>query len=293
MDNKIKMIECLNKEIIELKSSKEYKLGKNIINGMKIKQIKSFLDNMKARKYNAHGELENNFSIQNNKNNNLNKCKIVIYSCITGNYDKIIEPFYKNDNIKYIMYTDNEKIKSKDWEVRMLPQKLNDYNNILKNRYLKMHPHEFFKDFDYSIYVDGNVHIISDLAELVLSINETTGISMHRHQYRNCIYKEAEVCRIKNKGNYKMMKKQLSRYREQGFPENFGMLEATIIVTDLKNIISKRLLNEWWEEFLRSESLRDQLSLHYIIWKNRFKIEDFGNLGFNLYKNPKFRIDVH
>ena len=71
------------------------------------------------------------------------------------------------------------------------------------------------------------------------------------------------------------------------------MLEATIIVTDLKNKVAKKLLNDWWDEFISTESLRDQISLQYIVWKNKLKIDDIGVLGNNLYRNPKFRVNIH
>lgn len=295
----IKKIEQLNLENINLKNSKEYLTGKKII---RIKEsirkfhiialAKKMIANKKISKYNAHEQLDNNYTV--NVPNNEKLPKIAVYTCITGNYDKeILEPFLQPSNIDYFLYTDNRETKSVNWEIRELPEKVEEYNNILKNRYLKMHPQELFPEYDYSIYIDGNVEVMSDLTDLVYSLNEKTGISMHRHQFRNCIYNEIEVCKIKKKGNYEKMKKQVERYKKEGFPSGFGMLEATIIVTDLKNKNAKVILDSWWNEFTSSESLRDQIALQYVIWKNNFRIEDFGSLGNNLYKNPKFRVNIH
>lgn len=294
----IKKIEQLNLEIIKLKTSKEFLIGNKMVKTKRylkklkfISFIKKIRESKKIAKFNAHEEQENNFFV-NVENNH--KSKIAVYTCITGNYDKeILEPFLKMENIDFYLFTDNENITSKYWKVMKLPDNVNQYNNILKNRYLKMHPKELFKDYDYSIYIDGNVKVMSDLTDLIYSINDKTGISMHRHQFRNCIYKEIEVCKIKKKGNYSEMKRQVDKYKQEGFPQEFGMLEATIIVSDLNNDNSEKILDDWWNEFISTKSLRDQISLHYVIWKNHLTIEDFGNLGYNLYRNPKFIINIH
>lgn len=295
----IKKIEQLNLENINLKNSKEYLTGKKIVrikNSIKkfkiIALVKKMMENKKISKYNAHEQFDNNYIV--NVSNKEKLPKIAVYTCITGNYDKeILEPFLKPSNIDYFLYTNNTQNKSINWKITELPDNVLKYNNILKNRYIKMHPHELFSGYDYSIYIDGNVEVMSDLTDLVYSVKDETGISMHRHQFRDCIYNEIEVCRIKKKGNYEKMKIQVENYRNEGFPKNFGMLEATIIVTDIKNKKAKVLLDDWWNEFTSTKSLRDQIALQYVIWKNNFKIDDFGSLGKNLYKNPKFRVNIH
>ena len=292
-------IEELNLETIKLKTSKEYLIGKKILKAkeylkeLKINAlIKKMRENRKILKY-SHKEDENNYK-KIKKSIEL-KPKIAVYTCITGNYDKIIlEPFIKVDNIDFYLFTDNLEQKSEYWNIEPIPKKINEeYNNVLKNRYLKMHPHELFENYDYSIYIDGNVQVMSDLTELVFSINKKVGIAMHKHQFRDCINDEIEVCKIKKKGNYNEMKKQVEKYMKDGFPTKFGMLEATIIVTDLKSKVAKKILNDWWIEFISTDSLRDQISLQYIVWKNNFTIKDIAVLGNNLYRNPKFRVNIH
>lgn len=292
-------IEELNLETIKLKTSKEYLIGKKIL---KIKEyikelkinalIKKIIENKKMSKY-SHKEEENNY--KKIEVNIKSKPKIAVYTCITGNYDKmILEPFIQVDNIDFYLFTDNFEQKSEYWSIKSIPKKVNEkYDNILKNRYLKMHPYELFENYDYSIYIDGNVQVMSDLTDLVFSINKKVGIAMHKHQFRDCICDEIEVCKIKKKGNYNEMKKQVGKYIKEGFPKKFGMLEATIIIADLKSKVAKKLLNDWWIEFISTKSLRDQISLQYIVWKNNFKINDIGVLGNNLYRNPKFRVNIH
>ena len=76
-------------------------------------------------------------------------------------------------------------------------------------------------------------------------------------------------------------------------PAHYGLLEATIIVVDLKNEIAIKLMNEWWDEFNYWKSGRDQLAFTYVLWKNGFTLNDVGILGNNKFINPKFRIGSH
>ncbi|WP_072950192.1 glycosyltransferase domain-containing protein [Ruminococcus flavefaciens] len=219
--------------------------------------------------------------------------KTVVYTCISGKYDSGSEPrFIQNPNISYVMYT-NQNIKSEVWEVRPIPESLNELTDVQKNRYLKMHPHEFFRDYDYAIYIDGNVQVISDMSGLANMIDETVGFAMHTHRNRNCLYQEAVFCQIYRKGNSQGITDDVRRYQSEGFPKSYGLLECTVFAVDLHSEVSKKIFEEWWKEFLKASSCRDQLSLPYVLWKNDISIEKCGTMGANLYRNPKFRVLSH
>lgn len=219
--------------------------------------------------------------------------RIVVYTCITGGYDKIIEPNYCFDNIDYCLFSD-KNIKAKKWVVRQIPEECKMNNNILTNRFIKMHPHLLFSGskYDYSIYVDGNIKIVSDLTPMTNNLGKL-GLAFHRHALRDDISKEVKACIWQKKGNRKALLKQVKKYKKDGFPKDFGLLECNIIVADLKNHNSEKITNNWWYEFSKSGSMRDQIALPYVIWKMGYKIEDLGNLGYNIYRNPKLRKMEH
>lgn len=83
------------------------------------------------------------------------------------------------------------------------------------------------------------------------------------------------------------------RYYKEGFPQEYGLLECGIIVTDLHNDKAKTIYDEWWNEFMREQSGRDQLSIPYVLWKKGISPSEIGTLGNNLYFEPKFRIVPH
>ena len=156
-----------------------------------------------------------------------------------------------------------------------------------------MHPKELFENYDYTIYIDGNIRIISDISNFVRCTNEKTGLAFHRHYARNCVYREKEACKLYKKGNESKLQQQIQRYKDNGFPKEYGLLECNVIVTDLKNLNAINILNNWWDEFYLSESKRDQISLPYILWKLNYKMDDIGSLGNNVRENMKLEILNH
>lgn len=232
---------------------------------------------------------ENTFKSRNSQ--------IALYTCIIGEYDKPQLPLVNIPNVDFFIFTDKpEKLISfsSSAHIKKIPTELLKKGNILANRYIKFHPSELFATkYDYSLYIDGNIRVISDIRPFVNQCSQATGLAMHRHRHRQCIYEEADICTCLRKGNHKAIKAQIKKYLQEGFPKNFGMNEANIILSDLKNNQSKLLLNEWWNEFEQSNSLRDQIAWPYILWKSGFSIEDVGFLGYDIQKNNKFEIHNH
>lgn len=218
--------------------------------------------------------------------------RIAVYTCIVGNYDFPIEPIFQSTNIDYFIFSDN-KVESTIWKRKEIPENLINMDNTLLNRYIKMHPFEFFSDYDFAVYVDGNVKIVGDVSEMINLLNPQIGLGLHKHARRDSIYNEAKVLNIYKKGNKNQINEQVSFYRKNKFPHKYGMLEATIIISEISNETAKQIMLEWWEEFFSRKSYRDQLSLPYILWKKNITIDDVGVLGNNLYKNPKFQIIEH
>ncbi len=289
-DEYIEAIEKLNREVLELTSSKEYTLGKKILELKSGKNIISkLITYIKVKKYN-HPEPQINTYKEMNHVDLKNK-KLVIYMVLVGNYDNIKDPLIMSENCDYVLFTD-QNISSTIWKVKEIPESVLKLGNpTLINRYFKMHPHEFFNGYDYSIYLDSNNAIISELDDFIYRLNPKYGIAFHKHRYRYCIYEEVEVCRLLKKGNYKQLICQKKRYLKDKFPSGYGMLECGIIVCDLRKEMAKEIFKNWWNEFLESESMRDQIALPYILWKKDIKPEEIATLGDNRFKNEKIRID--
>ena len=301
----IKIIEERNIEILNLLSSDNYLQGKKYIkfknllkHGKFLTIIRKLVNQKKYKKYMPSGK-ENLISNQNDNivYLNKNKLKVAVYTCVTGKYDYRREIKFKESCCDYYYYTDDVNLKddNSSWIIKKIDKKIIDkYKNPVEvNRYLKMHPHLLFDDkYDYAIYIDGNIEINSIVSDLINKVNKT-GIAFHCHNSRKCIFEEGNMCIDSGKGDKNKINELLDKYRNEGMPENYGLLECNVIVTDLKNEFSKKVLSEWWDEFYESKCYRDQLILPFIIWKNGKNIQDYATLGHNVYKSAKFRIVEH
>lgn len=222
--------------------------------------------------------------------------KVIVYSCITGNYDNVQEPFFEFDNIDFVMFSDNPQIIAPQsiWRAYNISSKLSGFSEPEKNRYIKLHPFEFFEGYDYALYIDGNVRMMSHPLYLLMNSEKVkTGIAMHNHRSRSCIYKEASACKLLKKGNAKKIRAQIKRFKADGFPPNWGLFEANVIAIDLKNPNAKEVMDSWWEELSKSGGGRDQIALPYVLWKLGYQSKDIGFLGNDVTQNPKLRVVNH
>ena len=209
-DDLYNALEKINMEKANLRNSKEYKIGNgikeniNLLFKLKFKKLITNLKNKKAKKkINKIYYNPDNFKYTEN-NVDYKRAKIAVYTCIIGNYDNIQIPLIKFENVDYFILTDDigKYEKYRDYyNIVEIPKKILEKNRIEANRYVKFHPSEFFKEHDFSIYLDGNVRIISDIRTFVKRCSDKTGIAMHTHRERNDIYDEAQVCKLLRRGN--------------------------------------------------------------------------------------------
>jgi hypothetical protein len=215
-----------------------------------------------------------------NQSNYFSNDRIAIYTAIFGGYDKFIEPECLPDNCDFYIITDTVINHGSVW--KLIPVDLKNFNleaksNAIKNRFFKMFPDKLFPEYKYSIYVDGNIKIVTDLTEFITNFNKY-GIKMHNHYRRNCVYKEIDRCLMVGKDTCSNLIAHREHLVNEGMPREYGMLEAAIIVRDHHNPYCIELMNEWWSEFSKY-SKRDQISLPYILWKNNIKVNELALLG--------------
>ena len=221
--------------------------------------------------------------------------RIAVYTCIFGKYDKIIEPLCEPDNIDYFIITDSDVKDSSIWKkVSLSPfdEILMNKTNVEKNRWFKMHSFEVFPDYKYTIYIDGNIKPLTDFTEFVNRLGKY-GIAMFRHGPNNCVYQEAlyNYYSIKKISNNEL-NKHIDYLRKNGMPENFGMTTCNVIVRDRDNEICRKLMDDWWEEFM-NHCRRDQISFPYVVWKNGLKMEEIGLLGDDVWNSNTLFVENH
>ena len=294
----IKALEEFNSEYLKLYHSKQIRFKRNITK-LKNSNFKDSVRLVKKKVTAKIGDVKikrktisvHNLETYYNFGNPMENIKVAVYTCITNGYDTPKSPLYIGNDTDYYLFTDSLSNGNTIWKEKMID--CNNYKHEA-NRYYKFHPDVFEKKYDYAIYIDGNVKIISDVTTLCsIAKKSKVGIAMHKHHCRDCAYQEGKACKYYKRGNIDNINKQLEEFKKEGFPVHFGLCEATVIVYDLNNPISKKIAHEWWNKYYESSAKRDQIFFPYVIWKNGFSMKDIGDLGNNIWENPKFVLTGH
>ena len=207
--------------------------------------------------------------------------RIVVYTAIFGGYDELVDDQFQMDGVDYICFTDSD-IESKTWKVVNCTPIYNDPNRNAKK--YKVLPHRYLKDYDWSVWVDGNIKVISDIRGLCIDNPYKVYDHMQVFDKRNCIYDEALAIMEMGERNYKrtplrgiknwkdnpdIITNQMKRYVSEGYPSDNGLATNPIIIRKHHDSNVIKNMEDWWTE-IKYNSKRDQLSFNYIAWKNHF-----------------------
>lgn len=219
-------------------------------------------------------------------NSSLWASKNVIYTCITGNYDTLIEPEKLSEGFDYVCFTNNNDIESKIWEIRPIPQELEYLSNVKQQRCIKINPHKYLPEYNLSIWVDANVSLKKDVNKYIEDNCQDGCVFIGKHPTRDCIYEEQKSVILMKKDTHKNTDEQINRYKKEGFPKHYGLVQSCIVIRRHNDEGCKRLMNCWWKE-LEKGSHRDQLSFDYARWKNqdvKFKMLDKNIFGCEYFR---------
>lgn len=173
---------------------------------------------------------------------------------------------------------------------KIRPLVCDKYSNSINNRYHKIFPNLLFPEYTESVYIDGNINFLtSKYFDLIKDIDKDIYIPIHPNEidiYREIIW----ACKA-GYNTLEFSQKLASRFRDEGFPANYGMFENNIIYRKhfSREIID--MMNEWWQIMMEGAN-RDQIVLAYIFWKHNRTINDYS------FDNPRtcyndFHIFVH
>lgn len=216
--------------------------------------------------------------------------KICVYTCITGNYDNLNEIKCKEDNIDYICFTNNKKIKSNSWKIIYINHQK---DNIRIARRYKILGAKELDQYDITIWVDGAFIITGKIKEFLKKECDLDkyGIITYKHSKRDCIYDEAIECIKQGKDNKNTILNQMGEYRKEKYPKHNGLAETGIIIRKNNDDRIKKLTKMWYHQ-IEINSYRDQLSFNYCLYK--LHLNDYCLLiNKSIYKNGYFEYKKH
>ena len=196
--------------------------------------------------------------------------KVAIYTAYNENYDNLIQHKYISKNFDYICFTD-KKIKNPGiWEIK--PINKTKLDAVRTSRYYKLFPHEILSKYKYSVWVDTNVDVTSDILEKRVNqlIEKKIKIAIPPHFERDCIYQEAKACVDFQKDNPEIILKQVDFLKKEKYPKNNDLFENNLIFREHNDSKIIKVMDDWWW-MINNFSRRDQLGLNYVLWKNKLE----------------------
>lgn len=223
----------------------------------------------------------------------LPEAKRCVYTCLVGDYDNISMPSYVAEGWDYICFTDNSKLlnmrKCGIWVFKPLVRE--DLEPTRANRYHKLLPHIVLPDYDESLYIDSNVDINSPFIFDLIAARRSVGLLLPYHFLERDAYTHKDWILCAGKDEKEPIEEFANIMEKEGFPHDFGMTENNIIYRNHSDHRIQNLMNEWWNCVVKY-CKRDQLSLSYLLWKNRIALHDicFANARADIYN---FKLTYH
>lgn len=205
------------------------------------------------------------------------KNDLVVYTAIFGDIGDKLQPA-PQVYADVWMHAFVDGVTSRVWNESLnrilLPAVWEHTNNPrLRARRHKLLSHELYRGAEYTLWHDGCLTPLTDPWELVDRYLQDVDICVFKHMQRNCIYQEERECVRLKKDSPEVLDRVASRYRAEGYPEHNGLAETTAVLRRHTSEV-KAFNQQWWEE-LRENSIRDQMSFDYLMWRNGMKYSTF------------------
>lgn len=206
------------------------------------------------------------------------KPKLTVYTSVFGDTDPLHDSTIRSE-AKFVCLTDNPKLTSKFWQVVNIG-KLEKPNR--HSRTVKAMSH-IYTDTEWSLWMDCNFTLKVDPLRLL----ESGDFVNFLHPARDNLRDEAkEIIRL-NKAKADTVERQLSAYEKDGFHTAstlpHGLSNNGVVLRRHTDKVCR--VNEEWKRQHDLYTLRDQLCLDYVLWKQRLLPQRFSG---SYLSNPYF-----
>lgn len=189
--------------------------------------------------------------------------KIIIYTCITGGYDKLQQPFAPPEDFEFVCFV-RKGAKTGDfegvWRIEEIPYDWDD--NTLLARSQKLNPQAVLPEESvWSLWIDGNIRIVDDSIYRICRKLQADDVKYAGicHPFRDCSYEEACRCLKDRRETLPRLLRVVKFLRKNNFPEHAGLMETNLIFRKHNDpaVVEFDLL--WWDCLVK-HSRRDQLT---------------------------------
>ena len=135
---------------------------------------------------------------------------------------------------------------------------------------------DLYTDCEASLWMDGSVHVLDDrFIRLVRQKLDQHELVLWDHpEDRDCFLQEARHCHDWPKYRDGPLLAQAEHYLAQGMPEHFGLWATGSIAR--RHTDRMRDFGDAWLEEMERWTIKDQVSLPYLLWREGIEPGTFG-----------------
>lgn len=193
--------------------------------------------------------------------------RVVVYTACFNRYDSIDVAAINMPGVDYYYFGDNINDAPPGWRRIEVGFIYKDPRRAAK--LFKILPHLFFPDYEISVWIDANRILKADILGLIYESMKDHQLAVFSHNKRNNIPEEAAECIKRGKDEKDVIETQISGYAKHEDIESWGLYAGSFIIRRHNNDALINLMNHWWRE-IEYNSVRDQLSLPYVIYQSGF-----------------------
>lgn len=216
------------------------------------------------------------------------KVRACVYTCLLGGYEDLNEQEkVQSKDIPFFCLTDNRSLKSKNWEM-IYVEPVFPGDLVRSQRYLKISPHKYFKDYDLSLYIDNSVTLLKNPTEIIEAWLGNDLFVLPHHSFRDTVFNEFLEIIVAGRDDYIHVFEQINQY----FLEDSNIFNEkpywTGILLRRHNDPAVITAMENWLFHVLRYSRRDQLSANLAFKKSKInpKVLKIDTLSSNFHQWP-------
>ena len=184
--------------------------------------------------------------------------RIIVYTCLFGNYEALREPPAPDPRVKWIVFTDNPDLTSEIFDVVLITEALSSVRRT--SRLPKILAHRYLPPHDISLYVDASLQVVgSDVVGFVEWALGDADAALFKHHELRSIFEEIQICRDLGIERQEICDRMVMLYSNAQGYKNIPIFENMLIIR--QNNPTVQNCNEYWWNLYKEGAQRDQLSL--------------------------------
>lgn len=223
--------------------------------------------------------------------------RIVIYTCVTGSYDTVQQPYPAPEGFDFIQFVakgvpHNER--NGVWKIEELPVSWD--NPIITSRFPKLSPQTLLEDYEYSLWIDGNVQIANPEVYNICTRLMDAGVQYAGiiHPSRDCAYEECERVLKDDRESLARLLHVVRYLHKNSLPRHAGLMENNVIFRKHNDPAVIEFDRLWQERFVLHSPKRDQL-IHSLCLRDvpDMEVKLFLPKGQTAMNSPIFHYEKH